>query len=67
VTAMLGNISTATREQSAGIAQVNVAITQLDTNTQQNAAMVEESSAAATSLAQQAQALAGIVNSFRLR
>ncbi|MFX7930411.1 methyl-accepting chemotaxis protein, partial [Acinetobacter baumannii] len=48
-------------EQSRGIEQVNDAVTQMDQVTQQNAALVEESAAAAGSLAQQAQALAGAV------
>jgi len=67
VTALLGEISTATREQSAGITQVNTAVSQLDHNTQQNAALVEESAAASESLKQQAQQLEAIVGSFRLQ
>ncbi|WP_428503171.1 methyl-accepting chemotaxis protein [Roseateles sp.] len=66
VTTLLGEISTATREQSAGISQVNTAVTQLDHNTQQNAALVEESAAASESLKAQARQLADIVSSFRL-
>jgi methyl-accepting chemotaxis protein len=53
-------------EQSNGIMQVNTAVTQMDQVTQQNAALVEESAAAASSLAQQAQALAEAVAAFRL-
>ena len=49
VTDMMGEISAATKEQSHGIGQVNVAVTQLDQMTQQNAALVEESTAAAQS------------------
>jgi len=53
-------------EQSDGIGQVNVAVTQLDQMTQQNAALVEESAAAAESLKDQANRLAGVVQVFRL-
>ncbi len=51
-------IAEATVEQSAGLEQVNQSVTQMDTATQHNAALVEESSAAAESLKQQAQAQA---------
>ncbi|MEW6708179.1 MAG: chemotaxis protein, partial [Pseudomonadota bacterium] len=50
-----------------GIGQVNTAVTQLDQMTQQNAALVEESAAAAESLKDQAHKLAGMVAAFRLR
>ena len=53
-------------EQSAGIGQVNDAITQMDQVTQQNAALVEESAAAAASLREQAEKLAQTVAVFRL-
>ncbi|TCP08902.1 methyl-accepting chemotaxis protein [Caldimonas thermodepolymerans] len=66
VTDIIGEISAAAAEQSAGIGQVNVAVTQLDEMTQQNAALVEESAAAAESLKQQAQRLAELVGTFRL-
>ncbi|MCH7342522.1 methyl-accepting chemotaxis protein [Pelomonas sp. CA6] len=66
VTSLLADISTATREQSAGVGQVNIAISQLDSTTQQNAALVEESAAAADSLRSQSRQLAEIVGSFRL-
>src|SRR5256885_16581325 len=56
----------ATREQSQGIDQINDAIIQLDQVTQQNAALVEESAAAAGSLSQQAQALVSAVSIFKL-
>ncbi|MEW6707201.1 MAG: hypothetical protein AB1430_20325, partial [Pseudomonadota bacterium] len=49
-----------------GIGQVNTAVTQLDQMTQQNAALVEESAAAAESLKDQAHKLAGLVSTFRL-
>ncbi|WP_354686393.1 methyl-accepting chemotaxis protein [Cupriavidus necator] len=54
VTAMMDEISHASREQSTGIAQVNQAVAQMDQVTQQNAALVEEAAAAAQSLQEQA-------------
>ncbi|QNP57908.1 methyl-accepting chemotaxis protein [Paenacidovorax monticola] len=66
VASIVGEISAAAREQSVGLGQVGEAVTQLDTMTQQNAALVEESSAAAQGLRAQAQQLAGLVEAFRL-
>jgi methyl-accepting chemotaxis protein len=66
VTDIIGEITAAASEQSQGIGQVNGAITQLDQMTQQNAALVEESAAAAESLKEQAQRLAQEVAVFRL-
>jgi methyl-accepting chemotaxis protein len=66
VTDIIGEISAAAVEQSQGIAQVNGTVTELDQMTQQNAALVEESAAAAQSLKEQAVRLAGIVSSFKL-
>ena len=66
VTDIIGEISAAAVEQSQGIAQVNGTVTELDQMTQQNAALVEESAAAAQSLKEQAVRLAGLVSSFRL-
>ncbi|WP_457427667.1 methyl-accepting chemotaxis protein [Roseateles sp. P5_E7] len=63
---IMGEITTATAEQSDGIAQVNIAITQLDQVTQQNAALVEESTAAAESLREQAATLNGAVGTFQV-
>jgi len=63
---IMGEITTATAEQSDGIAQVNIAITQLDQVTQQNAALVEQSTAAAESLREQARALTGAVGAFQV-
>ncbi|MFT3906358.1 MAG: methyl-accepting chemotaxis protein [Steroidobacteraceae bacterium] len=54
LTDIVGEITVASREQAAGIEQVNGAVTQMDQNTQQNAALVEESSAASASLEDQA-------------
>ncbi|WP_456268947.1 methyl-accepting chemotaxis protein [Kushneria sp. AK178] len=67
VSTVIDELSRATGEQSTGIGQVNQAITQLDDMTQQNAALVEQSAAAAESLNQQAQRLATTVGAFRLR
>ena len=66
VTDIIGEISSATREQSQGIGQVNLAVTDLDRMTQQNAALVEQSTAAAESLKDQAGRLSGTVSTFRL-
>ncbi len=66
VTDIMGEISAASSEQSAGVAQVGEAISQLDQTTQQNAALVEESAAAAESLKDQAQRLVDVVAVFRL-
>jgi len=63
---IMGEITTATAEQSDGIAQVNIAIAQLDQVTQQNAALVEESTAAAESLREQATTLNGAVGTFQV-
>ena len=63
---IMGEITTATAEQSDGIAQVNLAIAQLDQVTQQNAALVEQSTAAAESLRDQAATLNGAVGTFQV-
>ncbi len=62
----IGEITSAASEQSDGIGEVNTAVNQLDQMTQQNAALVEESAAAAASLQEQAQRLAQAVSVFRL-
>nr|WP_281170859.1 methyl-accepting chemotaxis protein [Chitinilyticum litopenaei] len=66
VTDLMSEISAASLEQSAGIEQVNKAVTAMDENTQQNAALVEEAAAAAESLEEQAGALAVAVGAFQL-
>jgi methyl-accepting chemotaxis protein len=66
VSDIIGEITAASGEQSDGIAQVNVAVSQLDQMTQQNAALVEQSAAAAESLKDQAMKLAQVVQVFRL-
>jgi methyl-accepting chemotaxis protein len=63
---LVGEISAASVEQSAGIGQVGDAVAQLDHVTQQNAALVEESAAAAESLRQQAAQMTHAVSIFRL-
>lgn len=65
-TSIMREISGAANEQSSGIGEINRAITQLDYMTQQNAALVEESSAAAASLKEQAQTLSRTVTIFKL-
>jgi len=65
VSALIGEISAATREQTTGIAQVSQAVGHLDEITQQNAALVEQSAAASTSLKQQAERLVEAVSVFR--
>jgi methyl-accepting chemotaxis protein len=66
VTDIMGEITNAGQEQSAGIAQVNQAINQMDQVTQQNAALVEEAAAAADSMQIQAQQLLAVVGTFKL-
>lgn len=67
VSDIIGEITAAAGEQSDGIAQVNTAVSQLDQMTQQNAALVEQSAAAAQSLKEQAARLAETVQVFQLR
>ena len=66
VTDIMGEISSASSEQSAGVGQVGEAMTQMDKATQQNAALVEQSAAAAESLKAQAQQLVQSVAVFKL-
>jgi methyl-accepting chemotaxis protein len=67
VSDMIGEISTAAAEQRHGIEQVHDAVGELDRMTQQNAALVEQSSAAAESLKDQASRLGTLVGTFRLQ
>jgi methyl-accepting chemotaxis protein len=67
VSDIVGEISAASLEQSSGVSQVGEAVTQMDRATQQNAALVEQSAAAAMSLQQQAQQLVQAVATFRLQ
>jgi methyl-accepting chemotaxis protein len=66
VTSIMGEIVAASHEQSEGIAQVNLAVTEIDSTTQQNAALVEEAAAAAGSLQEQAANLQQVVSVFKL-
>ncbi len=66
ITGLMGEIATATREQSAGVGQVGVAVQDLDRSTQQNAALVEQTAAATTALSEQARRLAAEVGFFRI-
>jgi methyl-accepting chemotaxis protein len=66
VTDVMTEISAASSEQTSGIEQINQAVTQMDTVTQQNAALVEEAAAAATALQEQAEKLSQVVGFFRL-
>ena len=64
---LIGDIATGAKEQSAGIAEINTGVTQLDQVTQQNAAMVEQSTAASMTLKQEAASLTNLVSRFRLQ
>ncbi|WP_431477547.1 methyl-accepting chemotaxis protein [Massilia eburnea] len=66
VTDIISEISLATQEQSAGIDQINTAISQMDHVTQQNAALVEEAAAASAALEEQAARLLEVVSVFKL-
>ncbi|WP_434991121.1 methyl-accepting chemotaxis protein [Xanthomonas melonis] len=66
VTDIMGEISAASQEQSAGIEQVNLTVTQMDEATQQNAALVEEATAAARAMEDQAGQLSDAVAIFKL-
>ena len=63
---IVGEISAASGEQSDGISQVNLAITDMDQTTQQNAALVEQAAAAAEAMQEQAARLSEVVSQFRL-
>ncbi len=66
VTDIMGEISAASNEQSAGVSQVGEAVMQMDQATQQNAALVEQMAAAASSLKSQAQELVQVVAAFKI-
>lgn len=67
VSDIVAEIASASREQSMGIVQINQAVTHLDTVTQQNAALVEETSAASSALQDQARQLASVAAAFKLQ
>ncbi len=66
VATIVKEIAGASHEQSHGIAQVNLAITQMDDVTQQNAALVEQAAAASRSLDDQSHQLSNAISAFRL-
>ena len=63
---MVSDISEATNEQTNGISQVNIAVSQMDEMTQQNAALVEQATAASEAMAEQAQGMSTMVSFFAL-
>lgn len=67
MTKLMREIASASQEQSRGIEQVNIAVSQMDETAQQNAALVQQSSAATRSLEEQSQALTSAMASFRLQ
>ena len=67
MTKLMREIASASQEQSRGIEQVNIAVSQMDETAQQNAALVQQSSAATRSLEEQSQALVAAMASFRLQ
>jgi methyl-accepting chemotaxis protein len=64
---VVSGIAAGAKEQATGLAEVNTAINQMDQVTQQNAAMVEQSTAASHSLSQETAQLAGLIGQFRVR
>jgi methyl-accepting chemotaxis protein len=66
VTDIIGEIASASQEQLDGIEQINVAISEMDETTQRNAALVEQASAAAGAMSEQAAQLSGTVGVFTL-
>lgn len=66
VTDVIGEITAGAKEQSSGIGQINTAVAEMDTMTQQNAAMVQESTTAAANMRRHAEKLNQLINSFVL-
>ncbi|OHV96951.1 chemotaxis protein [Janthinobacterium lividum] len=66
VTGIMSEMMSASQEQSAGIEQINMAVTQMDNVTQQNAALVEEAAAAAQAMQEQVNSLNEVVSVFRV-
>jgi methyl-accepting chemotaxis protein len=66
INSLMDAIAVSAREQSTGLAEVNTAVNQMDQTTQQNAAMVEQSTAASAALASEATNLRGLVGQFKL-
>ena len=67
ISGLVADIAASAREQATGLGEINVAVNQMDQMTQQNAAMVEESTAASHSLAQETTSLADLMGRFRIR
>jgi methyl-accepting chemotaxis protein len=67
VTDIVAEIAAASREQSSGIEQVNKAIMQMDSTTQQNAALVEQAAAASQAIVEQTHSLAALVAQYRIQ
>jgi methyl-accepting chemotaxis protein len=66
IDASIGDVATLAREQSSGISEINGAISQIDHMTQQNAAMVEETTAATATLRQETENLARLLGRFKV-
>ncbi|MCW6512208.1 methyl-accepting chemotaxis protein [Lichenifustis flavocetrariae] len=66
INGVMDEIASGAKEQSAGLAEVNIAVNQMDQVTQQNAAMVEETTAASHSLSQEAMRLSGLLAEFQI-
>jgi methyl-accepting chemotaxis protein len=66
ITAIVAEIARSAGEQATGLAEVNTAMNEMDQVTQQNAAMVEQSTAASRSLAQETEGLAALVGRFQI-
>lgn len=67
VATIMNEVSAACSEQNDGIGHINTAITQMDSVTQQNAALVEETASAALAMQEQAESLTGVVSTFKLK
>ena len=66
VTDIMGEITSASQEQSQGIDQINTVVTNMDSATQQNAALVEQAAAAAAELSNQANSLMNVISVFKI-
>ena len=66
INSIVGEIAASAQEQATGLQQVNVAVSQMDQTTQQNAAMAEEATAASRSLSQETGQLSGLVGQFQI-
>ena len=67
VSSLIGNIAASAREQATGVAEVNATVGDMGKTTQQNASMAEEMRASSYALAQEAEALAGLVGKFKMK